>query len=199
MIRKRILVFTLTAGLLAAASLSFAQQESAGGPAEESVGPGGNAPTEAQWQEVRKKVETVKIWKLTEALKLDAKTSAKLSAFINPLDQQRQEIWREQMMTTRELRALLQSPKPDEAKLRAALDKLEKNHRSLQEVKNREFSGLKDILTTEQQARYFIFQQEFRREMRGMISGARGGGPGRGGMGQGGGQGMRGGRGWQTD
>jgi hypothetical protein len=198
MIRKRILVFTLTAGLLAAASLSFAQQGPAGGPADESLGPGGNAPTEAQREEVRKKVEAVRLWKLTEALKLDANTSAKLSAFLNPFDQQRQEIWREQMMTMRELRTLLQSSKPNEAKLKAALDKLEKNQHSMQEVKNREFSGLKNILTTEQQARYLLFQQEFRHEMRGMISGARGG-PGRGGMGQGGGQGMRGGRGWQTD
>jgi Spy/CpxP family protein refolding chaperone len=197
--RMRVLLSMVAAMMIAATSLSYAQQRPAGGPADASPGQGGNAPTAAQREEVRKKVEAVKIWKLTEALKLDANTSAKLSAFINPLDQQRQEIWREQMMTMRELRSLLQSSKPDEAKLRTALDKLEKNHRAIQEVRNKEFTGVKDILTTEQQARYFIFQQEFRHEMRGMISGARGGGPGKGGMGPGGGQGMRGGRGWQAD
>jgi Spy/CpxP family protein refolding chaperone len=192
----RVLLSMAAAMMIAAASLSYAQQGPGGGPANASPGQGGNAPTAAQREEVRKKVEAVKIWRLTEALKLDANTSAKLSAFINPLDQQRQELWQEQMMTMRELRTILQSPKPDEAKLRAALDKLEKNRHSMQVVKDREFSGLKNILTTEQQARYLIFQQEFRHEMRGMISGARGGGPGKGGMGQGGGQGMRGGRGW---
>jgi Spy/CpxP family protein refolding chaperone len=179
--------------LLAAASLSFAQRGAAGSPANKSMGPGGSEPTEAQWEEVSKKVEAVKIWKLTEALKLDANTSAKLSAFLNPLDQQRQEIAREKMHTLSELRILLQSSKPDEAKLRAAIDKLEKNRRAMQEARSREFSGLKEILTTEQQARYILFQQEFRREMRGMISGARGGGPGKGGMGPGRGQG------WQRD
>jgi Spy/CpxP family protein refolding chaperone len=99
------------------------------------------------------------------------------------------------MITMRELRLLLQSSKPDEAKLKAAIEKLEKNRRAMHEVRNKEFSGLKDILTTEQQARYLVFQQEFRREMRGMISGARGGGPGKGGMGMGpgNGQGRRGG------
>jgi Spy/CpxP family protein refolding chaperone len=193
--RTRVLLLIVTAVMLATASLSFAQPGPAGSPAEEALGPGGDEPTEAQWEEVRKKVEVVKIWKLTEALKLDADTSAKLSAFINPVDHQRQEIVREKMITMRELRLLLQSSKPDEAKLKAAIEKLEKNRRAMHEVRNKEFSGLKDILTTEQQARYLVFQQEFRREMRGMISGARGGGPGKGGMGMGpgGGQGRRGG------
>ena len=47
------------------------------------------------------------------------------------------------------------------------------------------------MLTVEQQARYVIFQQEFRREMRGMISGARGNGPGQGSPGMGPGPGGR--------
>ena len=197
MIRKRILVFTLTAGLLAAASLSFAQQGPPGNPSGDSTGAGGNAPpSEAKREEVRKRIEAVKIWKLTEELKLDPNTSAKLSAFLNPLDRQREEIGREQMHGMRELRSLLQSSKPDDKKIRATLDNLEKNHHAMQELTKKEFSGLKDILTTEQQARFVLFQQEFRREMRGMITGARGGGgPGKGGgMGPGYGQGMRGGQ-----
>jgi Spy/CpxP family protein refolding chaperone len=156
--------------------------------------PGGEPPSAAKREEVRKKIETVRIWKLTEALKLDPDTSARVSAFINPLDQQRQEIAREQFMTMRELRLLLQSAKPDEAKVKASLDKLEKNRLAMQETRNREYTGLKNILTTEQQARFIIFQQDFRREMRHMISGAKGNGPGRGGMGPGGGRGMRGGQ-----
>jgi len=190
--RTRVLLFMVAAMMFAVTSLSFAQQ-APGGLYDESMEPGGAPPSAAKREEVRKKIEAVRIWKLTEALKLDPDTSAKLSSFINPLDQQRQEIAHEQMMTMRELRTLLQSSKPSEAKLKAAIDRLEKNHLAMQENRNREFSGIKNILNTEQQARFILFQQDFRREMRHMISGAKGGGPGGGGgMGPGHGQGMKG-------
>jgi len=200
--RTRVLVSMVAAMLFAATSLSFAQQAPTGGLYDESLEPGGAPPSAAKREEVRKKIEAIKIWKLTEALKLDPDTSARLAAVINPLDQQRMDIAREQMTAMRELRSLLQSPKPDEAKLKTAIDKLEKNHVAMQETRNKEFKAVKGILTTEQQARFIIFQQDFRREMRGMIAGARGngGGPGKG-MGPGGGQGrggqMKGGGGQQ--
>jgi len=189
--RTRVLLLMVVAIIFAATSLSFAQQASSGGLYDESLEPGGAPPSAAKREEVRKKIEALKIWKMTEALKLDADTSARLSAVINPLDRQRMDIAREQMMTMRELKSLLQSQKPDQAKLKAAIDKLEKNHIAMQETRNKEFSAVKGILTTEQQARYIVFQQDFRREMRGMIAGARGGGGGPGkGMGPGGGQGQ---------
>jgi len=191
--RPSALLFTVAAMIFGAAILSFAGQGSPGGLYDESLWSDGGPPSAAKREEVRKKIEAVRIWKLTEALKLDPDTSAKLSSFINPLDQQRQEIAHEQMMTMRELRTLLQSSKPSEAKLKAAIDRLEKNHLAMQENRNREFSGIKNILNTEQQARFILFQQDFRREMRHMISGAKGGGPGGGGgMGPGHGQGMKG-------
>ena len=126
--------------------------------------------------EIRKKIETVRIWRLTEALKLDANTSAKLSSLLSSLDHQRREIQHEQMGTLNMLQQSLKSPKIEEARLKSDLDKLEKNYHAMQELKNKEMSSLKNLLTIEQQARYVIFQQEFMREMRGMIHGARGNG-----------------------
>jgi Spy/CpxP family protein refolding chaperone len=82
------------------------------------------------------------------------------------------------MAAMRDLRSLLKAGNPDGTKLKADLDKLEKIRRDMMGLEGKEISGLKEMLTIEQQARYVIFQQEFRREMRGMIAGARGGGPG---------------------
>ena len=126
--------------------------------------------------EIRKKIETVRIWRLTEALKLDANTSARLSSLLSSLDQQRREIQREQTGTLIMLQQSLRSPKIEESRIKSDLDKLEKNYRAMQDLKYKEMSGLKKILTIEQQGRYVIFQQEFMREMRGMIRGARGNG-----------------------
>ncbi len=136
----------------------------------------GEPMSEEKRAEIRKRIEVVRIWRLTEALKLDPKTSAKLSSLLSSLDQQRRDIQREQMETMRTLQLSLKSPKANESSIRTELDKLEKSQRAMQELKNNETSGLKNLLTIEQRGRYVIFQYEFMREMRGMIHGARGNG-----------------------
>ena len=137
---------------------------------------GRGGPDAKKQEEVRKKVETVRMWRLTEELKLDEKTGAKLASFLSALDEKRRGLMRERIETMNDLRTLVKTGKPDEKKLKADLDKLEKTHREMVELEGKEINGVKDILSVEQQARYVIFQQEFRHELRGMIAGARGGG-----------------------
>ncbi|HYA88361.1 MAG TPA: periplasmic heavy metal sensor [Nitrospirota bacterium] len=167
----------------------FAQQSPPAGQHDDITGleiqPGrGNPLSEEQREEIRKKIETIRIWRLTEKLNLDTTTSAKLASLLNSCDQQRQGIVKEQMATMREMRVLLRAPKIDETRIKTAIDKLQKYQRSLQELREKEYSGLKDILTIEQQARFLLFQQEFRHEIQRMISNARnnsrGKGPGAG-------------------
>jgi Spy/CpxP family protein refolding chaperone len=186
--RKMMIPAMVVAMMISCAALVSARQ---GPPAERPdemaefdnpQAPGGE-PSEERREEVRKKIEAVRIWRLTEALKLDAPTSSKLSALLSSFDQQRRDIMREQMTTMRQLRHILDSPKPDESKIKTVLDRLEKNQRAMQALRDKEFGGVKEILTIEQQARFLLFQQEFRREMQGMIANARRGGPGpRGGL-----------------
>jgi Spy/CpxP family protein refolding chaperone len=148
--------------------------------------PGRGGPlSEEKREEVRKKINAVRIWRLTETLKLDTGTSAKLSSLLSSLDHQRRDILREQTGTINILKLAVKSPKPDESKIKTSLEKLEKNRHAMQELSNSEMSELKKILTIEQQARYVIFQHEFMHEMRGMIRSAYGN-PGKGGTGQGG-------------
>jgi Spy/CpxP family protein refolding chaperone len=142
----------------------FAQQAPDRGRPEES---------DEKREAIRKKIETVRIWKMTEALHLNEATAAKLSAYLTQFDQQRRDLAMEQLKSVRELRQVLQTGKPDEASLRRRLDKIERDYQAIHDIRMREYSGLKDILTTEQQARYLIFQHEFQREMRDLISEAR--------------------------
>jgi Spy/CpxP family protein refolding chaperone len=191
--RKALRIFILitsTAVLFAAATDAFAQQGPAGSRDEDMTGFGnpprrGNAMSEQKREELRKKIEAVRIWRLTETLKLDAATSAKLAPLLNAYDQQRKDIMREQMETMKELRHALKTSKPDETKLKTALEKLVRNRHAMDELRDKEINGMKEILTIEQQARFVLFQHEFRREMLGMIAGAREGGPGPGKKGDG--------------
>ncbi len=198
MMRAFILSLALiTAGVGAVTPALFAQQNPSSGQYDDMMGPENppgrsNALSKEKREEIRKKIETVRIWRLTERLKLDTTTSAKLASLLSSFDQQRQGVVQEQMAALHELRVILKSQKPDEARIKAALDKLQNNQHAMQELRDREFSGLKDILTVEQQARFLLFQQDFRREMQSMISNARSSGRGRGPLaGQGGGNGPR--------
>lgn len=154
-----------------------------GGEFAADQGPG-DPPSEERREEIRKKIDAIRIWRMTEELKLDSGTSAKLSSLLSPIEQKRRENQREHMETMKNLRQLLRSQKPDEAKIKPLLDKLENNQHSMQELRNAEVKAVKDVLSIEQQARFLVFQIEFEREMREMIAGARGGGQGRPGFGQ---------------
>jgi Spy/CpxP family protein refolding chaperone len=190
---KSIKILILVLALAMITMPALAQKQIPGPPPDDREGefapdPGqGNPPSEERREEIRKKIEAIRIWRLTEALKLDADTSARISSLLSSVDQKRREIQRDQMEAMRSLRGILRSLKPDEAKLKPLLDRVENNHRTMQELRDREIKSLKELLSPEQQARFLIFQQEFQREMRGMIAGARRG------PGVGGGQ-MRGGQ-----
>lgn len=135
----------------------------------------GGPPSDEKREEIRKKIEAIRIWRLTEELKLDEKTAARFFPAISGLSQKRNELMRENMEAQRELRFNLEAGRPDERKIKTALDIMERNQREMTKLTEREIDATKSHLTIEQQARYFLFQQDFQREMREMISGARGG------------------------
>ncbi len=181
------------AALLATLSLpAFAQQGTVRGSA-------GGPPSEEQREEVRKKMEAVKVSRLTEDLKLDEKTAARFIPVITSLDQKRRSLMRENRQAMQELRAELSAQRPDEGKMKAAISRMEKINREMMSLRDKELDAAKDNLTVTQQARYILFHQEFQREIRGMVEGARGSGPGKGGMGHGQGHGPGPARGVPTE
>jgi len=187
-------MLTLCAGL---ASGALAQQQApgpqGGGPRTSGFGPGGGPangrPTEQQREEVRKKVEAVRLARLTETLQLDEKTAAKFIPAITAIDQKRRALMKENQETIRELKIMLHATPPDDAKLKVAISAIDRNRREIVSLLDKEFSAARDNLTVAQMARYLLFNQEFQQEMRGMMEGARGSGPGKGGKGAGPGRG----------
>ena len=129
-------------------------------------------PTKEQKEKVRKRIETLRMWKLTKDLDLDEKTSAQLFPLLNRYDKKRAEIENTMQENMKELRESLREKR--EGQLRGILDRLEQNHKAMQSLKDAEWEETKKILTIEQQARYVIFLQEFDREIRKIIAEARG-------------------------
>jgi Spy/CpxP family protein refolding chaperone len=180
---KMIKILILTVSLAFLGMPAFAQRQM-GPPADDRQGnegefvPGqdqGGPPSKERREEIRKKIEAIRIWRLTETLNIDEKTAAKFFPLLSSLAQRRNELMRENMEAERELRLYLEAGKPDEKKIKAALDRLENIHHETAKLTEKEIDITKDHLTVEQQARYYLFQQDFQREIREMISGARGG------------------------
>lgn len=140
---------------------------SAAEPAEDFDRP----PSKEQMEKIRKRVETLKMWRLTEALNLDEKTSALVFPILNRFDKKRYELEESLREGMRDLRESLRDKK--EERLKKILNKLEDNHRTLQNLKQDEWAELKKVLTVEQQARFIIFLTEFEREVRKLIAEAR--------------------------
>jgi Spy/CpxP family protein refolding chaperone len=128
-------------------------------------------PSKEQMEKVRKRIETLKMWRLSDALDLDEKTSTSLFPLLSKYDRKRAEIEQSLRGSMKDLRESLREKR--EGNLKNILDKLEENHKALQRIKEEEWSEIKKILTLEQQARFVIFQQEFEREIRKIIAEAR--------------------------
>jgi len=192
--RRSVGIIAVAAVLILSGTAVHAQQAPGPGPLpgqfEDDPGFEGSqgrepAPSEAKREAVRKKVEAVRMWRMTEELNLDEKTSTQLASFLSSIEEKRRGLIRAHMNSMKDLRAALDAGKPDEGRLKATIDKIEKNQRSMVDLRQKEIDGIKGMLSTEQQARYLVFQQDFRREIRGMIEGARANRPGQGKRGEG--------------
>jgi Spy/CpxP family protein refolding chaperone len=129
-------------------------------------------PSSAKREQIRKRIETLRMWKLTEELDLDEKTSAKLFPVISKYDKQRAKLQHTIRTDMRELSKAVQSDK--DADYQGMLDRLEKNHKEMQRIEDDEMKELKTILTVKQQAQYLLFHMKFKREIRRMIDDSRG-------------------------
>lgn len=128
-------------------------------------------PSKEQIEKIRKRMETLRMWRLTEALNLDEKASAQIFPILNRFDKKRYELEDSLREGMRDLRESLRNKKEDQIK--KILNKLEQDHRALQSLKQDEWVELKKMLTVEQQARFIIFLTEFEREVRRLIAEAR--------------------------
>jgi hypothetical protein len=128
-------------------------------------------PSGARKEKIRKRIETMKMWKLTQALDLDEKLASRLFPLLHEYDRKREGVEREIRKDIASLKAVIETH--DESGMKEIIASLEKKHDALQRLGDEERSSLREILTVEQQAKYLIFKMEFKREIRKMIAESR--------------------------
>jgi len=141
------------------------------GPAQDSLAPGLD-------ENARKKIEAIRISRMTEALNLDEKTASKFIPAVTALEQQRRQAMHQHRQAMMVLRREVHGTQADMSRLKETIERFIASQREIMKLREKEFGTAKEYLTTEQLARYLIFQQDFLQEIRELVSGMRGMGPG---------------------
>lgn len=158
-IMKMLAVFLLMAGVAVSASAAAAPDNMERRPSKE------------QFEKVRQRIESLRMWRLTKALDLDNKTSAVLFPLLNRYDKKRHELESSLREGMRELRQA--SREGRDPVLKGLLDRLDQHHRDIQKLNDEERAEVRKILTVRQQAAFVLFQQEFQQDIRRIIAESR--------------------------
>ncbi|MDT8396766.1 MAG: hypothetical protein RRA32_10040, partial [bacterium] len=115
---------------------------------------------------VRKKVEALRAWQLTEELNLDEETSARLFPAMREADQERQLIETRNRELVRELAREVAGEGSGPARIDEILDELTANRREMVQAEERHIKRVRQILDPVGTARYLMFTLRFEREMK---------------------------------
>lgn len=120
-------------------------------------------------REGKRAIETIRIWKMTEALNLDEEQAAKLFPRLAQLEASRREFHRQQRLLRDELAELLKQRPLRDQEVKTRLEQLERAEVDFRGREQAIRGGLRLILSVEQQARLALFEDRFETEMRRII------------------------------
>jgi Spy/CpxP family protein refolding chaperone len=120
-------------------------------------------------EKAHERIQMIKMWKLTEALKLDREESAKFFAVSNHYEDTKKKLRRDQLEDIQKLRHLLRERHLPEKEMRDLVSRIRTINRSYRELRVKQEDEELNLLKPEQQARYLLFQVDFRQEMESMI------------------------------
>jgi len=117
---------------------------------------------------VMERIETLKMWKLTEALDLSQEQAVVVFPLLNSFRLAEDSLRERQMILVRELGEVLQSG-TDSIEILGIIDELKAAQKTECDIKIELFDELPKILSAEQQAKYVLFEIEFRKKMMELI------------------------------
>jgi len=169
---------------MAAAGLALTVAGSGPASAEQVRGPGEPPLTEAEKSmkaarkearerlrnEVLDQMRAMRMWKLTETLKLDQVTAAKVFPLLAQYDDKAKEIARERGEIAKEVHQQVRGGKAEQARLKVLIDKLLANQSRRHALDDERFKALRTALTPLQQAQLLLLlpriEDDFRARIR---------------------------------
>ncbi|MBN2135047.1 MAG: hypothetical protein JW737_04910 [Acidobacteria bacterium] len=131
-------------------------------------------------EEVREKIQLLKMWKMTDYLDLDEETSLKVFQIVKKYDDLEHKARSNNMNLISTLKKELAKDKVDTNITNELMKKIKTNFLNEKSITIERFSELSKYLTPEQQAKYLVFEFEFHMEIARLTQQALGGGGPRG-------------------
>jgi Spy/CpxP family protein refolding chaperone len=120
---------------------------------------------EGRRADAMKRIEMIRIWRLTESLNLTANEGAKIFPILQRFDKQFQEKMQTKEELVDQLVGELGKDAINAAKLTSLSERILKLEDESMEVRKAMYKELREIMTPEQLARYMIFEVSFQREI----------------------------------
>ena len=117
-----------------------------------------------QKKELREKINMMRIWKLTEVLDLNEETASRLFPVLHKYKKERDELKHDMKITAKELEKAVNTGSDEE--IRNILRGIKQSRDKLRGIEDKELAELRDILTVQQQAKYILFHQKFKRQIK---------------------------------
>jgi hypothetical protein len=130
-------------------------------------------PSIEKREEVRKRIELIRMWKLTEELDLTEETGAKLFPILHKYDEKWVKLKEKGRNIMNELRKALKDEETPDEEIEAAMEKVEENASAASDLLRQRHEELRRILSPRQRAKFILFQRRFQREIRKIIAEAR--------------------------
>jgi len=115
-------------------------------------------------KEVVERMRALRAWKIVDELKLDESTSARLFPILAKYDEQELGLAAERRDIAAEIKTLLAAPRPDDAKLNAAINKMLANRSKRIASKDERIKEVRKVLTPVQQAKLVLLLPRLERD-----------------------------------
>ena len=128
-------------------------------------------------QQVMDQMRAERMWRMTEELKLDEATAARVFPLLAKFDDRAREVGKERGEIMQGLAAELQSLRPDDVRLKTLVDRQIANRSRRQAVEEERIAALRQVLTPLQQAKLVMLlpklEDGLRHRIRDALSAAR--------------------------
>jgi len=135
-------------------------------------GPGWPEGSGQNRRQIRERIKTVKIWKLTEELNLTSKQSEQFFPLYNQFQEEKQQIESARMGTLQRLDELTAAENPPENEISGLLQKLDDYDAQMNAGQIEFREQLKDIISMRQIGRLYVFEIKFQNEIRDILKDA---------------------------
>jgi Spy/CpxP family protein refolding chaperone len=135
---------------------------------------GGSPASTAERKKIRENIETLRMYKLLEALNLTSEQSAEFLPALNEFQDAKRKFQDDRRAFLKELEDALESEKIDENKLEQTLTALEDTREQFQAEFVKFLQKARAVLTPQQRARLQLFEERFERRLRESIRQMRG-------------------------